>query len=107
MSVCKPPVLRFAMLCLALLCCRKPTETALCRSLYLQRMLEDLKVTWLTDWVPAGLCDNDINSFCPKVKPGELRLSQCLSNQFEEEEKGNVQGEQCLDCWVKAAIDAL
>ena len=40
----------------------------------------------------AGLCDNDINAFCPKIKPGELRLSECLSNQLAEEDKGNVEG---------------
>ena len=42
----------------------------------------------------AGLCATDVETFCASVKPGELRLSLCLSNQLAEEEKGNVEGGQ-------------
>ena len=37
----------------------------------------------------------DIESFCKSIKPGELRLAVCLSNQLAEEEKGNVEGAPC------------
>lgn len=34
--------------------------------------------------------------FCDEVKPGEGRLSECLTKQMEEEAKGNVEGELSL-----------
>lgn len=37
-------------------------------------------------------CKADIKYFCSTVKPGEGRLSLCLKNQIEEEEKGSVTG---------------
>ena len=43
--------------------------------------------------LPVGLCAGDIELFCGKVKPGEQRISKCLTDQALEEEKGNVQGE--------------
>ncbi|KAK9797745.1 hypothetical protein WJX73_005342 [Symbiochloris irregularis] len=45
----------------------------------------------------TGLCDHDIDAFCAKVRPGELRLATCLSNQKTEEEKGNVEGKKLSD----------
>ena len=40
----------------------------------------------------AGACAGDIDTFCLDVKPGEKRISDCLSSQEEEEDKGNVEG---------------
>lgn len=40
----------------------------------------------------AGACAGDIENFCATVKPGEGRLSECLTRQQDEEAKGNVEG---------------
>lgn len=40
----------------------------------------------------AGDCAGDIDNFCMDVKPGEGRISACLTKQLEEENKGNVEG---------------
>lgn len=40
----------------------------------------------------AGACAGDIDNFCTDVKPGEGRISECLTKQLEEEGKGNVEG---------------
>jgi Golgi apparatus protein 1 len=41
----------------------------------------------------TGACAGDIDNFCAKVEPGEQRLSACLTQQQEEEAKGNNEGE--------------
>lgn len=44
-------------------------------------------------------CKADIKYFCSTVKPGEGRLSLCLKNQIEEEDKGSVTGRKTTaDC---------
>jgi hypothetical protein len=47
----------------------------------------------LSNLFNAGACAGDVENFCSTVKPGELRLAECLTKQQEEEAKGNVQGE--------------
>eukprot|EP00238_Polyblepharides_amylifera_P013095 CAMPEP_0196572234 /NCGR_PEP_ID=MMETSP1081-20130531/2305_1 /TAXON_ID=36882 /ORGANISM="Pyramimonas amylifera, Strain CCMP720" /LENGTH=880 /DNA_ID=CAMNT_0041889479 /DNA_START=135 /DNA_END=2777 /DNA_ORIENTATION=+ len=36
----------------------------------------------------TGDCNEDIERFCPDVKPGESRMSECLTNQLNDEESG-------------------
>jgi len=45
----------------------------------------------------TGRCASDITHFCPETKPGEGRISKCLTNELAEEEKGNVQGRKISD----------
>jgi len=35
-------------------------------------------------------CNEDIDRFCPDVKPGEGRINECLSNQLNDEETGKT-----------------
>lgn len=51
------------------------------------------RVCSCTKFVLAGDCAGDIDNFCDSVKAGVNRLATCLSKQLEEEEKGNVQGD--------------
>jgi len=41
-------------------------------------------------------CAGDIDNFCADTKPGEGRISECLTKQFQEEAKGNVEGGRVL-----------
>jgi len=35
-------------------------------------------------------CNEDVDRFCPDVKPGEGRLAECLTNQLSDEENGKT-----------------
>jgi len=44
------------------------------------------------DLSTTGACADDLLHFCRSIKPGEGRLSACMTNERNEEDKGNVQG---------------
>lgn len=47
----------------------------------------------------TGSCKGDIKHFCKDIKPGEGRIAACLTNQQNEEAKGNVVGKKISkDC---------
>ena len=40
----------------------------------------------------AVSCAGDIDNFCATTRPGEGRIALCLTEQLEQESKGNVEG---------------
>jgi hypothetical protein len=40
------------------------------------------------DLSTTGDCSEDIERFCPEVKPGEGRINECLTNQQTDEDAG-------------------
>lgn len=40
------------------------------------------------DLSTTGDCGEDVERFCPEVKPGEGRLNECLTNQQKDEDNG-------------------
>lgn len=45
------------------------------------------------DIATTGNCQEDITRFCLEVKPGEGRLTECLTNQLSDEEMGKASDE--------------
>ena len=45
------------------------------------------------DIATTGGCQEDITRFCLEVKPGEGRITECLTNQLGDEEAGKASDE--------------
>eukprot|EP00884_Botryococcus_braunii_P022595 jgi/Botrbrau1/9019/Bobra.0148s0119.1 len=51
-------------------------------------------------------CSDDVDTFCPEVKPGEGRMAKCFGDQLAEEAKKDYNNEKKLSAECKKELDA-
>jgi hypothetical protein len=56
------------------------------------RLLHGWKATGSAGF--AGECEEEVDTFCQGIEPGEGRLADCVSKQVEGQELGNAEGAQ-------------